>query len=261
MRILVTGAAGRAATGLRPVLIDHGHELVLQDLVAPVAPVGRLERLVLGDLNDERVLEEAFAKGLDAVVHMGGHSGERPWSDLVDANLLGTQRILSASHDHGVQRVLLASSTHIAGFWPTAVARRPGLPPRPDSLYGVSKVAVEALGSVYADRFGMLVVAARIGTVEAEPTNVRALSTWLSFPDLGRLVEAVLRTDAVGFHPVWAVSANSRGWFPLEPGHRIGYRPVDDAETYAAEIDLEATPDTLIGGAFTDLGRPLGGVW
>jgi len=262
-RILLTGAAGRAASGIRALLRDRGHELILQDQRAPDENPQAGEHLVLGDLGDDAVLAAAFESRIDLVVHLGGHSGERPLTEIVDANIIGTQRVLEAARRGGVERALLASSTHVAGFWPTEAGLDPELPPRPDSFYGVGKVAVEALGSVYADRFGMIVVAARIGTIEARPRNLRSLSTWLSFGDFVRLIEATLSTNASGFHHVWAVSANTRSWFPTSSGSPIGFVPLDDAEVFASTIDATAPAlsDALIGGAFADLARPLGGTW
>lgn len=259
-RILLTGAAGKAASGIRPLLREAGYELVLQDLIAPAVPPSHLERLVLGDLCDPSTIERAYSDGVDLVVHLGGHSGERGWDEVAEVNITGTQRILAGAQRHGIDRILLASSTHAVGYWPTHVAAESSLPARPDSFYGVSKVAMEALGSVYADRHDMTVVAARIGTVEARPSNLRSLSTWLSFSDLARLVRATLTTEIGGFHLVWGVSNNTRGWFPLDAGRRIGYDPVDDAERYVVDIDETAHSevDTLLGGSFTDRGRPLG---
>jgi uronate dehydrogenase len=49
---------------------------------------------------------------------------------------------------------------------------------------------------------------------------------------------------------VYGVSANRRSWWDPEPGQAIGYRPQDDAEAFAAE--LEGDPGPLQGGEFTD---------
>ncbi len=56
---------------------------------------------------------------------------------------------------------------------PTGLLREEDAPPRPDTYYGVAKVTMEALGSLYADRYGMDVVCLRIGSAFPEPTTVR----------------------------------------------------------------------------------------
>ena len=92
------------------------------------------------------------------------------------------------------------------------------MPPRPDTYYGVGKVATEALGSLYHDRYGMQVAALRIGTFRDRPVSRRHLSTWLSPDDLCRLVDAMLRAPDLGFAVVYGISANTRRWWDLEPG-------------------------------------------
>jgi len=83
--------------------------------------------------------------------------------------------VSAVAREAGVQRVLLASSIHAVGFHTPASVEAVEVPtPRPDTYYGVGKVVMEALGQLYADRFGMSVVAARLGTVEPEPTSIRS---------------------------------------------------------------------------------------
>jgi uronate dehydrogenase len=130
-------------------------------------------------------------------------------------------------------------------------------PPRPDSYYGVGKVASEALGSLYHDRHGLDVVCARIGSCRPLPDDARCLWSWLSYPDLVRLVEAALTAAAPGFRVVWGVSANTRGWWSLAEGRAIGFEPLDDAEDYAEQISAAGAgsepPAGLerVGGPFT----------
>lgn len=259
LKLLLTGAAGMAATGIRPLLREAGYEVSLLDVV-PVAELQENETFHEGSVTDAAVLADAVA-GCDAVVHLGGHSRERPWEQILHTNIDGTQKVLDAARAGGVRRVLLASSTHAIGFWPVGHADGSSLTPRPDTYYGVSKVAAEALGSVFADRFGMLVVSARIGTLAERPTSQRHRHIWLSYPDLVRLIEATATTEATGHHIVAAVSANTHGWFPLSAGRAIGYDPQDDAETWAPFDGAESAASDLIGSAFADDEHPLGGTW
>lgn len=258
-RILITGAAGAAATGIRPLLLSRGHELVLLDLSPAPDPVAPAETVIVGSFLDDRLLESAL-RDIDLVVHLGGFSRERPWDDIVETNITGTQRVLAACQRQGVRHVLLASSTHAQGFWPVGTDPDTMTTTRPDTYYGVGKVAMEALGALFADRFDMRVVSARIGTVEAEPSGRRSLSTWLSFSDLVRLIEAVGGSDEPGHHVVWAISANRRRWFPVVD--QAGWTPVDDAEVFAERI-AEPEPATVgvMGGAFADDEHPIGGIW
>ncbi|OUE09936.1 hypothetical protein CMsap09_13390 [Clavibacter michiganensis] len=262
--IVITGAAGLVARGVRPLLRAAGHRLTLIDLVDPEAVAG--ETAITVSVTDTDAVRAAIV-GADLVVHLGGLSRERSWAALAEANVEGTRSVLEAARDTGVRRVLLASSTHAVGFHPVPAQPVDRLEPRPDGLYGASKAAMEALGSVYADRHGLAVVSVRIGTALARPTTSRMLSTWLSFPDLARLVEAVAVLDEPGARIVWGVSRNTRAWFAHDAGHAIGYHPEDDAEQHAADVmprDVDGVdPDAngLIGGEFASAAHPLGEPW
>ncbi|GAA0957719.1 NAD-dependent epimerase/dehydratase family protein [Frigoribacterium faeni] len=259
--IVITGGAGRVAGFIRPGLAEHGHRVQLLDLVSPAEPLRSSERFRAVEATDVDALARAFV-GADLVVHLASHATERPWPDIRDVNVESAYAVHEAAHRAGVRRVLAASSVHAAGYVPSDRAADDDVPaPRPDTFYGVSKVVLEALGSLYADRDGSTVVSARIMTCEQEPYDVRSLGTWLSPADAVRLVEAALATDLTGHHVVWGVSRNTRRPVSLAAGERIGYRPVDDAETFAPRFDdlPPLAADAPIGGDFTT--GPLGTWW
>ncbi|WP_448610152.1 NAD-dependent epimerase/dehydratase family protein [Geodermatophilus sp. URMC 60] len=257
--VLLTGAAGRIGTVLRGGLPERGWALRSLDVV-PIADPRPGEEHVVADVTDRAAMAEAV-EGASAVVHLGGVSGESTWAAVSHANIDGTQCVLEAARRAGVPRVVLASSNHATGFTPRpaeGLLRETDGLPRPDTFYGVSKVAMEALGSLYADRYGLDVVCLRIGTAAPEPTTTRHLSTWLSPADQVSLVDAALRAPSPGFAVVWGVSANSRGWWDLTAARSLGYEPVDDAEPYAAalvavhgEPDLADPVHGRVGGEFT----------
>lgn len=260
-RIVVTGSSGRMGSDLCVRLGAAGHAVCGLDVRAPDAghPLEQFHELSVTDVDAlEPVLRDA-----DLVVHLAGYARERPWADIVGTNVAGGHAVLEAARRAGAGRLLLASSVHVVGCTPVAdAARLPVLPPRPDTLYGVGKVAVEALASAYADRFGMTVVSARIMTYAARPERRRALALWLSPDDFARLVEAALRLNRPGHHVVWGVSRNTRGVVSLAAGEAIGYHPQDDAEVYADSVtDQDGDFDHLLGGPFLDEAHPLGVAW
>jgi uronate dehydrogenase len=259
---LVTGASGHMGTLLRPLLVALGHRLVLLDVAPLPVACSPGESFPKGSLTDADLLARLCA-GVDLIVHLGGYRSERSWSEIVDVNITGTQVVLEAARHAGVQRVLLASSLHATGFLPVEDAAADPVPaPRPDTYYGVGKVAIEALGSLYADRFAMAVVSARIMTFEARPSSERSRSTWFSPADAVRLIEAAAQAGP-GHHVVWGVSNNSRRWVSLIAGEQMGFRPADDAEKYfdqaAREDDAPRRSGEMVrlGGPFTEvtLGR------
>ncbi|OLF13428.1 NAD-dependent epimerase/dehydratase family protein [Actinophytocola xanthii] len=247
-RILVTGAAGKIGSMLRPRLARPDRTLRLLD-VAPLEPSSG-EEVVTGSVSDLEVVRAA-CEGADAVVHLAGRSGEAPWPEILSHNIDGTFTVLEAARLAGVTRVVFASSNHAVGFRPAGEEAPDYAFPRPDTFYGVSKVTGEALGSLYHDRHGMDVVCLRIGTCTPRPPTERSLATWLSPDDCARLVEASLSAPSPGFRVVWGISANTRARFSLAEARALGYEPRDDAERYADEVSPAGELDrTYVGGSF-----------
>jgi uronate dehydrogenase len=256
--VLLTGAAGGVGTFLRRGLPALGWDLRNYD----IAPVPDDPAAIVADIRDSERLAAAMA-GVGAVVHLAGIPTEDTFDRIRDANIDGTYRVFEAARQAGVSRVVYASSNHAVGFLPRQPLAPADGPPRPDTLYGVSKVFGEALARLYVDRHGMSVACLRIGSCFARPTSVRHLSTWLSPDDAVRLVHACLSAPDLDFAVVYGISANTRAWWDAEPGRRLGFHPVDDAEKYAAEILADAgEPDPVdpenayLGGSFTGRTRP-----
>ncbi|AGZ43490.1 NAD-dependent epimerase/dehydratase family protein [Actinoplanes friuliensis] len=242
-RLLITGGSGKVATSLRPRLAAPGRTLRLLDIVAP-APVDGSgdEEVVIASVDDLDALTAAFAD-VDAIVHLGGQSKESDAEDVLRLNAYGTYCVLEAARRAGVKRVVLASSSHAVGFHERDDSYPDGLPadlpPRPDTLYGWSKTAVESLGRLYVDRFGLDVICLRIGLWFPTPPQLRGLALWLSPDDGARLVEACVAVEHPGYRIVWGVSRNTRRWWSLAEGEAIGYFPKDDAEIFAERYVAE----------------------
>src|SRR3954453_17319484 len=245
MRVLMTGAAGRLGTVRRAGLRDEVEELRLSDIVEPEDLQGS-ETLAPADLTDQGAVARA-GEGVDAVVHLGGIPDEAAFAELAGPNLVGPFHVFDACRRLGVRRVVFASSNHVTGMYPAGEPLDGTQPPRPDSLYGATKVWGEALARMYADCFGLEVVCLRIGSFLPRPTRTRDLATWLSPGDAVRLVRAALTAPDVRFEIVYGVSANARRWWPLTGA--LGYAPQDDAEAYAAEV--EDDDHALQGGPTT----------
>jgi len=232
--VLVTGACGTIATVLRPGLRDGLDELRLSDLEAPT-DLEAAETFVAADLTDAAAVARAV-DGVDAVVHLGAVPDEAAFDVLAGPNLHGAYHVYESCRRAGVRRVVFASSNHATGMYPVGEPLDGSSAPRPDGLYGASKVFGEALGRMYSDRFGLEVVCLRIGSFQLRPLEPRHLSTWLSHADCVRLVRAALTAD-VRFAVVYGASANTRRWWPADT--EIGFVPEDDAEAYAGALDGE----------------------
>jgi uronate dehydrogenase len=272
MRVLVTGAAGSLGRVVTVGLTDRGHEVVGLDLVP--APEGTTFAWHEADCADGDAVAAVFAEErLDAVVHLAGVPEEAPLPAELTSHVITTAALLDAMVRHGVSRIVYASSNHAVGRTPRAELGSDLLDvhvrPRPDTFYGVAKVAAEGLLSLYVDRYGLDAVSTRIGSFLPQPESVRGLSTWLSHDDAVRMFEACLTTPDPGFAVLYGVSDNTRGWWDLEPGRRLGYHPQDDAEGFADQVAPDPERDQAeaahVGGAYATepfqrpaLDRPVG---
>lgn len=259
MSVLITGAAGRIGLMLRQRLPGHGWTMRYFDVAELSGPAAGMA--VTGDINDPQALDRAFVGGHDpvqAVVHLGGQPAEAPWAVIREANIEGTFSVFEAARRHGVRRVVYASSNHAVGFSERADSGSAGeladdTPPRPDTLYGVSKVFGEALGRYYVERYGFQVACLRIGSCNDAPATHRELATWCSPDDIAGLVDAALRKADLTFETVWAVSANRDRWWSDAGMRRLGHPPADDAaRSHPRLLDQpEQVWESRAGGVFT----------
>ncbi len=197
--------------------------------------------------------------GVDAIVHCAYH---RPAGDDLQTQYDGErrnvdimQRVYQLALDHGVQRVVAASTNQAAKWYeqPYYAGLRdrvgPEDYPRPDTFYGWAKAAYETLGFLYA--CGSLgrkleVVQLRIvvprevdaGDFAGKPRAryIRDLTGYISQRDLQQLfcksIEAPEIADEYGvpFQIFYGVSNNARTFWSISNARKvIGYQPEDDS--------------------------------
>jgi uronate dehydrogenase len=229
-KILVTGAAGGVGTLLRPLLAASGYDVVLSDLKAPDA-LAKSEQFIPADLVDMAAVEQACT-GIDGILHFGGYSIEGTWEQIHQANIVGCYNLFEAARRRGVKRIVFASSNHAVGYYPRTSHIGAEVVPRPDSRYGVSKVFGEALGAMYADKYGMRNSSLRIGNVGFLPLDQRRLAIWLHPEDLMQLCRIGLEHPAIRYEVFYGMSLNERAWWDNSNAYRHGYRPRHRAEDY-----------------------------
>ena len=228
-RVLVTGATG--TIGLLLVERLAGDYDVVQHGRTPRTPEqeGELERADLTDYEDVAPLME----GVDTVLHLAGEAApDADWDAVLAANIVGYRNVLEAAREAGVRRVVYASSNHAMGMydrheqWPVY----PHHLPRPDSLYGVSKVFGETLGRWYHDEHGLDVISLRIGWSSGDPmlADEELLhAMWLSDDDTEQVFRCAIEAD-VSHGVYYAISDNpNRRWDLTNTMLELGYRPKD----------------------------------
>jgi uronate dehydrogenase len=239
-RLLLTGAAGGLGRELRPRLKAYCDTLRLSD-IAPLGTGAAGEELCPAALQDRDAVH-ALLRDVDAVVHLGGVSVEGPFEPILQANIVGMHHLYEAARQHGVKRIVYASSNHVTGFYRQDEVIDAHAPMRPDGHYGLSKAFGENLAQFYFDRYGLETVSLRIGSSFPEPKDRRMLSTWMSFDDLERLVVSSLTAPVVGHSIVYGMSDNSSTWWDNTLARHIGYRPQDSADVFRAAVEARQGP-------------------
>lgn len=234
-KLLITGAAGGLGTVMRDKLAHLADTLRLSDMM-DMGDARPNEEIVICDLGDQAAVEE-LVKGCDGIVHFGGKSTEGPWSVINTANIQGVFHLYEAARKHGMPRIVFASSNHAIGFYPQDQRIDNTVYPRPDGLYGVSKVFGEAVASAYHDKFGQETAIVRIGSSFSEPRNHRMLSTWLSYDDFVRMIERIFDVPRLGCPIIYGASDNSASFWDNSNIAWMGWRPQDNGDAYRAKVD------------------------
>ena len=250
--ILITGASGDVGTHLRRELASR-YRIRASDLRIPKVKV-KDQAFMRADISK---FADALriTKGVDAIVHLGGYSVEGPWAGILSANIIGCYNVFEAARRNGVKRIIFPTSNHATGFYRRNHTIDHRVYPKPDSRYGVSKVFGEALGSLYSDKYGMQFLMIRIGNVNPDPIDKRRLSIWVSPRDIAQLVSIGIEHPDIRFEIVYGVSGNTRSWYDNSNAVRLGYKPLDNAESYAAPVLVrekpgDATAELYQGGVF-----------
>lgn len=239
-RVLLTGAAGIVGTALRPLLAQRYEHLLSTDQ-NPVQDLAENEESVLGDIGDLSFVQE-LANGVDGIIHLAGMVGpDYTFDEVLGPNIVGTHNVLTAARFAKISHVAYASSHHAVGYFKRDDLVDHRTAPRPDSQYGLSKAYGESAGSFFADKYGLNVMAIRIGFVGDEVIDERRLHTWISPRDLAQLIHIGLSKKDLGFELVYGVSDVEAPFFDNSNALRLGYLPIDRAIDHLADQSILST--------------------
>ncbi|MBN1774396.1 MAG: NAD(P)-dependent oxidoreductase [Deltaproteobacteria bacterium] len=231
-KLCVTGMSGRLGGILRRALAADFELVALNRSRVPGVPTIR------ADLGRPDSIGDALA-GIDAIVHLAAYPFADDRADvIVPTNVLGTLHLLEAARRAGVRRIVFGSSLSAIGGHRAAFLdlcrKRPFLTaarkvafleglesPRPDSLYGVSKVFGEALCRLYVDRHRFSCVCLRLAEVRPDdrpnprdPHGARIMCRHSDF--VAGVRAAVAHTRRPGFELRTLISDDFRD--PAPPG-------------------------------------------
>jgi CDP-glucose 4,6-dehydratase len=178
---LVTGGHGFVASHLARALLERGQEVRILDRPEPrEADVGgrRASGLELLGIREEVELVEADLRDGDAVgaavagcptvFHLAaqtivGAALDSPL-DTLEVNVRGSWNVFEACREHGVERVVFASSDKAYGS-SAELPYREGMALRAASPYDASKAAADIVARSYARSFGLPLAVTRFANV------------------------------------------------------------------------------------------------
>lgn len=171
VKVLVTGGAGFIGSWLVDRLVTEGHDPVVVDLSS-----GRARQLhekaafYQVDIRDRHALNDVLAREKPQIVshHAGQVSVRRSVANPADdasVNVIGLLNVLEASLRHGVDRIVFASSGGTIYGEQDSFPADEAHPLRPESPYGVAKMACEHYLRCYHVMYGLPFVALRYGNV------------------------------------------------------------------------------------------------
>ncbi len=122
-------------------------------------------RFIKGDVADRDAVRAAFGLGVRHVVHFAAESHvDRSIQDsgpFVRTNVLGTQVLLDAAREFGVERFIMVSTDEVYGSLGATGLFTETTPLAPSSPYSASKAAADLLALSYAHTFGLPVIVTR----------------------------------------------------------------------------------------------------
>ncbi len=271
--ILITGANGFLGRELTRRLCRDGGNVIAVDQAVP-PDHGLPCDLIEADVRDTAVLDEIFTRNpIDAVVHLGGVSGQMLFRDdpasIAEINVVATARLIETAWRARVQRFVFASSLRAYGdmagdFWNAMGSVPETAPFQPVEVYGASKAAGDALLRGYRMEHGLDGVALRIGAVYGPERRTESLVTRLLRAAIdgrpividhnsGRIAPYVYRDDVVAA----LRSALDAEQTPAYAYNIAGPEALSDAglvdavrhQFPNAEITMPAASGPLVGGA------------
>jgi len=261
-KIVLTGAAGALGSALRAPLAKMAEELLSTDINPATGPLAENETFVQADLAEMDQIAPLM-EGAEMVVHFGSYVDEGPFEQLLGPNFIGAYNIWESAYRAGARRVIFSSSVHAVGMYRANEGIDLDARHRPDTFYGLAKCFTEDMARMYWEKRGLETVSIRIFSCTPEPGNARALSTWLSYPDMIQLVTRGIDSPTTGYTEIFGISNNDRAQVSNAKASFLGYRPKDNAEDYAEALlgkgmapDPQDLQHMCLGGPFAVV--PLG---
>ena len=166
--ILVTGGAGFIGSNFVRYMVEKYSDYHIINLDA-LTYCGNLENLkdiedkdnytfVKGDIRDKAIVDELVEKS-DYVINFAAESHvDRSIADpeiFIKSNVLGTQVLLNAAKEHGVEKYIQISTDEVYGTLGKTGYFTEDTPLKPNSPYSASKAGGDLIARAYHETFGL----------------------------------------------------------------------------------------------------------
>ncbi len=164
--LAITGGTGFIGRQVIPLALERGYDVrVLARIGAERRITARHDRLsvVRGKLTDSTAVN-ALTRGADVLIHLAAIAHSEVWSEEDRArvrmvNVGGAKAVFDGAREHGVRRIVIASSAHVyQGQKGTDLREDANL--LAEDIYSESKIEVERLARAACEN-GLKVVVAR----------------------------------------------------------------------------------------------------
>jgi dTDP-glucose 4,6-dehydratase len=218
--VLVTGGAGFIGSNFVRYLLDAHPDVTLVNF-DKLTYAGNLENLaglesnpryvfVRGDIGDREAVLQAFKKhAVDTVIHFAAEShvdrSIMGASVFVSTNVLGTQVLIDAAREHGVERFVHVSTDEVYGSLGAAGKFTEETPLHPNSPYAASKASSDLMVLAAHHTFGFPAVVTRCSNNYGP----------YQFPE--KLIPLMIANATDGKPlPVYGAGLNIRDWLFVE---------------------------------------------
>jgi nucleoside-diphosphate-sugar epimerase len=230
VKVVVTGASGKAGRAVVRDLLTHDYDVLGVDLAPPAE---EFAPFLLADLIEFGQAVECLA-GSAAVVHLAAipASGIRTEETTFRTNILSTYNVFEAARVLGLERVVWASSETILGLpfereQPAYAPIDEQHPPYPESSYALSKLLAEELA--------------------------RQLNRWTGTPFVALRFSNIMEPDEYDGFPAYWEDASLRCW------NLWGYVDARDVALscrLALAAELPEAEHFIVAAADTVMNRP-----
>lgn len=166
MKVLVIGGAGYIGSHVVKELMANGHKVTVFDNLSSGLKQNLFKEndFIEGDILNTKQLDDAFAKGFDAFIHLAafkaaGESMINPEKYSVN-NITGTLNILNSATAHNCKRMVFSSSAAVFGE-PQYLPIDEKHPKNPENYYGYTKLSIEEFMAWYDKLKGLKFAALR----------------------------------------------------------------------------------------------------